>query len=665
MAAGSEVLGWTLATSANPNTYVHEFSQGASDGCSFTPLPVAPSTASLASGVSVNTQSESSPTPGSAVNVFLLSDMPTTVSKAGDNTQDGTVAQTLPITVVATASTGPVPLGLVVNSTADAVDDNPGDDVCDDGTGACTLRAAIMEANAYAGGATIALSAETYNLTLGSELSVNAVVKLTGAGAPDTIIQAGASPGVASHRVFDITGGNVRISGVTIRHGNTSSGGGGIQVQNAGTLTLTFSIVNGNNAFQGGGILNLGALAAINTTFRSNTASTSGGGIHSEGSLNLRNSTVRSNNALNAAGVFNFAGNATVTNSTINGNTATSNGGGITNSGGGGLAVTNATVTSNKATSGFGGGIYRFSGTVNLTNTIISGNTSASGPDCSGTPTSQGHNLIGEATGCTFTPATGDQVGTQESPVDPLLAPLQDNGGPTFVHALLTGSPAIDAGDDSAAPATDQRGISRPQGAATDIGAFERELVGTPNMIAPIPDSVLSGSSVAFEWTANGPPVTDWTLYAGSNIGNNDYYDSGTLPSTTLSNTATGLPTDGTTVHVRLLFRIGGIWQSSDFTYTASQSGLPSMNSPTPGSVLPGSSVTFEWSANGAPITFWALRVGSSLGNNNFHDSGTITSLSRTVTGLPTNGSTVFVRLFFFLSGVWQSDDFTYTAAGP
>ena len=60
--------------------------------------------------------------------------------------------------------------------------------------------------------------------------------------------------------------------------------------------------------------------------------------------------------------------------------------------------------------------------------------------------------------------------------VDPLLGPLADNGGLTRTHALLAGSPALDAGDDAAAPATDQRGIARPQGAASDIGSFELQV---------------------------------------------------------------------------------------------------------------------------------------------------------------------------------------------
>ena len=117
---------------------------------------------------------------------------------------------------------------------------------------------------------------------------------------------------------------------------------------------------------------------------------------------------------------------------------------------------------------GRGGGIRNVSATSELVNTIIAENTAATGPDCSGLSTSLDYNLIGDDINCGFAPVIGDLVN-----VAPLLGPLRDNGGPTFTHALLPGSPAVDAGDDNAAPATDQRGVIRPQGEAGDIGAYE------------------------------------------------------------------------------------------------------------------------------------------------------------------------------------------------
>ena len=119
-------------------------------------------------------------------------------------------------------------------------------------------------------------------------------------------------------------------------------------------------------------------------------------------------------------------------------------------------------ISGNSATNG--GGI-RNTGTANVVNTIIDNNT---GGDCSGAVTSLGHNLDSDNT-CGLAGA-GDISNT-----NPFLGPLQDNGGHTFTHALLAGSPAIDSGDDTAAPATDQRGVARPLGAASDIGAYEAE----------------------------------------------------------------------------------------------------------------------------------------------------------------------------------------------
>jgi hypothetical protein len=156
----------------------------------------------------------------------------------------------------------------------------------------------------------------------------------------------------------------------------------------------------------------------------------------------------------------------TLTNVTISGNTAIG-GGGILNQGP--LTLTNVTITSNTATGSptNGGGFFTGSPTdlVELKNTIVANNT---GGNCSGlSPVSLGHNLDSDGT-CDLS-SLGDLPNT-----DPLLGPLQDNGGFTQTHALLAGSPAIDAGSpDCPPPATDQRGIVRPQGDTCDMGAFE------------------------------------------------------------------------------------------------------------------------------------------------------------------------------------------------
>ena len=136
----------------------------------------------------------------------------------------------------------------------------------------------------------------------------------------------------------------------------------------------------------------------------------------------------------------------------------------------GSLVLKNTTVTNNTSTRG--GGVNNNTnlntGTAQRVNTIVSGNFAVDGGDCfTKGITSLGHNLVSDGS-CGFN-GPGDISG-----VDPLLGLLQNNGGATFTQVLWPGSPAIDGGDDAACAATDQRGVTRPQGAACDIGAYEK-----------------------------------------------------------------------------------------------------------------------------------------------------------------------------------------------
>jgi hypothetical protein len=185
---------------------------------------------------------------------------------------------------------------------------------------------------------------------------------------------------------------------------------------------------------------------------------------------------------------------------------------------------------------------------------------------------------------------------------------------------------------------------------------------GVPAVVAPVPGSQLGGDTETFQWSANGSVVTEWTLSVGSSQGANDLYDSGALGSGTLSDTVSGLPMDGSTVWVRLWYTIDQLrWV--DYQYTAMLIGDPEMVSPTPGSQLGGDTETFQWSANGTPVTEWCLYVGTSVGGKEIHDSGSLGSstLSAVVSGLPSDGSTVWVRLWY-VSNNWRWVDFQYTA---
>ncbi|MFQ5879453.1 MAG: choice-of-anchor Q domain-containing protein [Dehalococcoidia bacterium] len=373
----------------------------------------------------------------------------------------------------------------IVDSTADAEDANRGDGVCATADGQCTLRAAIEEANALAGPDTITLPAGTYTLAL-DRLVITDDLTLAGDG-PDLTIIDGNS---ASRVLFIEPNATVDISGVTIRNGNSGSSGGGIA--NGGTLTLTDSVVADNTAGNsGGGINNFGSLTLIDSIVTGNTASFAGGGIStSEGTLELRNTTVSGSTVDGiGGGIYNLRGTIVLTNTTVSGNMSGGGGGGINNQPGSTLILANVTISGNTATESFPAIVNVAGSTVTMTNVTVTGNTSPnefvaaianhgtmalkntiianSGVDCfGGDITSLGHNLDSDGT-CGLTEPT-------DLPnVDPLLGLLADNGGPTLTHALLPGSPAIDAGDNAACPATDQRGIARPQGAACDIGAYE------------------------------------------------------------------------------------------------------------------------------------------------------------------------------------------------
>lgn len=268
-------------------------------------------------------------------------------------------------------------------------------------------------------------------------------------------------------------GGTMTLTSCNISGNSAAAMGGGMF--NGGILTITDCIIEGNVANTGAGVENWADIAMARTTLRSNDSRIIGGGIHntSVGTLDIDASTLSDNNALYGGAIRN-EGNLTVTNSTASGNTATS-GASIDNWGN--LMVNSSTISGNRA-SRQGGGIH-VSGaadqaTTVLADTILAGNTALEGPDCDGDIASFGNNLIGDTGACVFTPRPGDIMGTASELIDPRLAPLQDNGGPTQTLELLVDSPAIDGGGDGTELETDQRGEPREKGPARDIGAFER-----------------------------------------------------------------------------------------------------------------------------------------------------------------------------------------------
>lgn len=436
------------------------------------------------------------------------------------------------------------PNSFTVDSLGDAPDANTSDNVCRTALNACTLRAAIQQANATPnvdGPDEIGFGIPgTVTLTSAlPELSTSMNITGTTAGAGSAVRRSFDS-GVSNFRIINITGGSttVGIQNLTVSNGFAegeafpANAGGGI-FNDGGTLNITNSTISANTAdWSGGGIFNVaGVVNIVNSTVGINVADSFGGGIaNNRGTLNITGSTFQTNRTDFSGGAiynsFGFAGTSivgsvlTIADSAFGGNISSGNGGAITNEDSR-ATITNATFSGNSAgSSSIGGAIYNFSGPVSATNATVAGNSAGSAggiynnssttggttlkntlvarntatnggsPDLGGVAfTSSGNNLIGDASGSQgFTDGTnGDRAGSNTNPIDPTLKlagdgkpDLTDNGGPTRTVALLPGSPAIDAGNDSVTGAptnltTDQRGagFGRKRGAHVDIGAFE------------------------------------------------------------------------------------------------------------------------------------------------------------------------------------------------
>jgi CSLREA domain-containing protein len=340
-----------------------------------------------------------------------------------------------------------------VTKTADTADGACGSD--------CSLREAVLAANSEDGPDVILVGAGIYTLTRGGggedlgatgDLDLRDDVALVGAAAASTIVDGG-----RLDRVFDVLAGvHAEIQGLTIRNGLVAGPGGGLR--NAGSLTFSRGVISGNSA---------------------TTLAGFGGGIWSSGSnseLFLSASAVMGNTAGGGGGGLAVGGPAWVSNTTVASNSAVDFGGGIYAYANTDALLSELTVTAN--TSGKkGGGIFAegspFIGVNHpeLRDTIVAANTATSQRDCSGAVSSGGYNLLGEGFDCIdFKAAHHDRVGTTAALLNPQLAPLDANGGPTPTYALLAASPARGTGNDCAE--TDQRGQRRPDGGC-DIGAFQ------------------------------------------------------------------------------------------------------------------------------------------------------------------------------------------------
>jgi CSLREA domain-containing protein len=356
---------------------------------------------------------------------------------------------------------------------------------------------------------------------------------------------------VRGNDAADGQGGGINASSLNLGNSNvignfTTNQGGGIF---ATDVAIHGSLIDNNHSTgdQGGGIFLINSGGTIfNSTVSHNTSLDDGGGIYLNGSisagspasLSIDNSTILGNTGLDGGGIFilSFA-TVSIGESTLIGNTATTAGGGginndaaalfltnctifgNTNSGGvqGGGAlfnngasaaatITNCTIDGNTAPAGTGGGIRNNGGTVTLKNTIISGNTSE---NCVGTITNGGTNLQFPGTSC----------GAGITAAEPILLGITFNGGPTATQALGAGSPAINAASGCPPPTSDQRGVSRPQGSACEIGAFECQagecvggaVTGTPTPTptnTPVNTPINTPPNTATNTPTQGPAPT-------------------------------------------------------------------------------------------------------------------------------------------------------------
>ncbi|MGB0133515.1 choice-of-anchor Q domain-containing protein [Dokdonella sp.] len=417
----------------------------------------------------------------------------------------------------------------LVDTPADSVDSLPGDGLCADALGTCSLRAAIMETNALAGTDTVDIPAGTYSLTragsgenesVSGDLDITDDLILLGADVSTTIIDAG-----ALDRVLDLRSAPMRtiaVQGLTLRNGHLPAGaplvdgGGGLMVGIGVQLGLTDVVVADNHMTQhtgGVAIDNRGCLQALRTRIVNNTdtaatgsgfsssggVSTTGedsclvledselsgnrgdqsGAIHVTGgaSIILRRSLIAQNEARFSGAIEISRGiEVRLENTTISDNAG--NPGAILNDGGTILVLINSTVTGNHGSNSMAvvGGIQDVHGGFGLTflsNTILAGNGPGfSADDCSKGQSLDGGNIIGTTAGCQYSALPGDQINA-----DPGLGPLADNGGLSRSH--LPGPNAIDHG--AAAPCLflDQRRIGRPLDgdgdgiAQCDVGAVE------------------------------------------------------------------------------------------------------------------------------------------------------------------------------------------------
>jgi len=335
-----------------------------------------------------------------------------------------------------------------------------------------------------------ALAGQTITVAPGRPFTVNGKsVTIDASAAPGLTLSGG-----GAERVFIVEGGSaatLRYLIITNGFGFDLAGG----ILNNGTVNLERSVVTGNvvgatanDFWKGGGGIYSGDNSTLNvidsTVSNNRTTLVDGGGIYAffNAAVRIENSTVSGNVAGNVGGGIRMLGNATIVNSTLSGNTSSAWFGGALFHTDGVANLVNSTVTANAAPASgnaalFVGTFTAANATLNVTNTIVAENRDLdgnAGTGCFVAPFGSGVVTLTSGGNNVFTDATCAPVASDQVVITAGTGPLAANGGPTLTHALNAGSPALDTANPASCPATDQRGVARPQGPGCDVGAVEQ-----------------------------------------------------------------------------------------------------------------------------------------------------------------------------------------------
>ncbi len=421
-------------------------------------------------------------------------------------------------------------------------------------SGAGSLRQAVNSAN---NGDTILFAIDcpaSSPLLLTTQITVSTGMTISGAGREVVL------DGNHVTRIFDIaTSGDVRLEYLTLRNGSANRGSAIQNISN--TTTIDHVTFINNSASSNGGAVFISfsnGFVVQNSRFINNTAAIHGGAIYAGSNITITDTLFSGNHAYRGGAFTSYVNGviATFERVTMSGNATGSSDvhgeGGAIYQGFGSLNILNSTLSGNGSpeTTAYGSGMYLYwmnsvviknstivnnqlispyqsaalhinTSTLYLYNTILANNTTA---DCytddNLTVSANLNNLIRVSNGCPAGALSGD----------PLLGALADNGGATRTHALLSGSPAIDAGDNAQCLSTDQRGLARPVdgngdgSVLCDIGAFEVQESIPPTLVSitranPNPTNAASlNFTVAFSESVTGVGSADFSLNADGTL---------------------------------------------------------------------------------------------------------------------------------------------------